>query len=610
MAGRWMRSPGARRSAIIVTTAFAVLAAVFVSVSAFTLSPDQQAEQTFGHYQQRTYSEVSIGDMAPGTLARAAAALRSEVPGGAHVLVETDQLRPDSFAKLYVQAPITTVRFVEDPGLRDAFPGRYTLESGAWPESPNDVVVSRHLLDALPDRAAGFTTLSGRVRLHVVGVVTDAFAKHSDTIVAGPRTWESVVPPPAGHQFQPVAAQVNVLSGSDARGADIARVLGKVLPPLPKVAGERAEYLTANTSTRAQIVKVAAAKFGTDQIVVSYLPLFLVVLLVSALVVGQTRRAHQANGDRLVSIGVHRRLVDVCQATALCIVCAGSIAAGLGLGWLMGIALRAWVLPRVANQPLSPLPGIDKPTLIIAALSLVLITVGTLWPTHAHPGTRWSTVTSVLPALRLGLIRRVLVVALVVAALRAGGGPTSVFASYLMVAAVLLVAPDLLRATVWALPTRSPRTFVTRRLMRVDLGRQAAAVVVIGCCLAIPICTATQLASRKVSDASYEFSKVPAHQVWLQTSDYATDVSALARIVSQEPDVGRPVVVKGLIRPAGSDGQPGASARFSSKPRTGSFNSSVLVIDAAQAPGRCGTSRRSGAGARRGRRGGLQWSPR
>ncbi len=562
LTGRWLRSAGARRSSILLVVTFAVLASVFVCVSAFTLSAEQKGDRAFGDYQQQTYTSVYTEVLDPGDVAAADSALRSAVPGS-HLFIETDQVRPDSFAKRYVQAPLDILRFVEDPRLQEAFPGRYTLEEGSWPRSPNDVVVTRHLLDALPDPTE-FTVLSGRATFHVVGVMTDDYARGADTIVAAPGTWESIPRPAPGHQYQPVEASVTVLFGADASIADVGRAFQKVFP---QIRDASVRDYKSNLSTRAQVVRQPVAEFGSDQLVVSYLPLLLVVLLVSALVVAQTRGAHRTNADRLVAIGVRRSRVLLSQVLALSLVAAGSIAAGLGVGWLVAIGLRATLLPYVADQPLSPVPGLDQTALAIAASSLVLITAGTLWPAQSSVAARWSAVSRSLAEVHLGLIRRVAVVLLVIGALRVDGSQTSVVASYLAVSAVLLAAPDLLRVVLWMLPRGNPRAFVIGRLIRADLGRQAVAVVVVGCCLALPICTATQLASQKASEATFSYSRIPADQVWIDR-DGMGDVAGVAQVVSTVPDIGRPIVLRDVSYPSGQIDPHSAGAFFQKRPRS------------------------------------------
>lgn len=574
--GRWLRSAGLRRSSVMLSLTFTLLAAVFVSVSAFTLSASQEAEKEFGSYQQQVFAPVYVGELDDGFVARARSALTSRLPD-AHLMIVSTQVRPDSFAKRYVQAPLENLRYVEDPGLREAFPGRYTLEEGSWPGKPFEVVVTRALRAALPDPDE-FTVLSGRATFTVVGVVRDAYAERADTIVAGPGTWESIPRPAAGREYQPVGGEVAVLFDRATPAADVAGVL---LDLLPREADASSRDIGASLSTRAEFLRLPVAEFGSSgQLVVSYVPLLLVVLVVSALVVGQRRGPHRANADRLVAVGISRRLAQGSQVLALSVAAAVSIAAGLGIGWLVGIALRTSVLPVVADQPLSPLPVLDATAAAIAASALVLIVAGTLWPERSTGSARRRVVSRWLADIQIGLIRRVAVVLLVLGAVQVRAGGVSVVDSYLAMAGVLLAAPDVLRILVWALPSGNPRTFVTRRLIQADLGRQAAAVVVVGCCLALPISAATQLVSKKLSDASFTFSRVPLNQVWVQSTGGTGDVTGVAQVVSRVPQIGQPVAVRGSSYSPDPNAKNSAAAFFTEVPK-GNSSSALMVIDSA-----------------------------
>jgi len=582
---RWARSKAARRSSIILVLSFTVLAAVFVCVSAFTPTAEQNANAAYGVYDRQTYATVNVGDLEPGFLTRTNSEMASEVPGS-HLLIESTDLRPDSFVKTYVQAPLAPVRYVQDPdpdGLQDTFPGRYTLEVGAWPQSPFDVVVSRHVLDTLPDSAVEadeFTVLSGRVTLHVVGVVEDTFAKRGDLIVGGPGTWESIPRPAPGREFQPVEATVSALFRADTSVSEVGKFLQQSLPPVPQIRRTTLGGFKSNLSTRAQVQAEPVAEFGSDQLVVSYLPLLLVILLVSALVIGQTRGPLRDNADRLVAIGVRRSRVRLTQVTALSLVAAVSIAAGLAAGWILALALRAMVLPRFADQTLSPVPVPDATALAIAAASLVIISGGLLWPGRSIDTTRSSVVSRSFARVPTSLIRRVLVAALAVAALRYEGSITSVVASYLAIAAVLLAAPDVLRVVVWLLPRRFPRTFVIRRLMTADIGRQAVAVAVVACCLALPICVGTQLASKKANDASFSFSVVPVGQIWIQSGDSGDggDIEGVGQAVSSVPGITTPVVLRDMNY-AKTYAKSDSAAVFSRTPTSGNSNFTIMVLD-------------------------------
>ncbi|MET0822421.1 MAG: hypothetical protein ABWY58_15770 [Aeromicrobium sp.] len=576
LTARWMRSTTSRRSAVVIVLSFAILAAVFVSVSALTLTADQEADKSFGRFQRQTFASVELGDLAPGQFADAATEFAATVPH-AHLSLESTAVRPDAFAKTFVQAPLSVLRFVQDPTLRSAFPGRYTVQRGRWPSAPMDVLVSKHLLDGLPDRTR-FTVLSGRATFHVVGVVTDAYATRADTIIAGPGTWEAIATARPGHSAAPVDAQIKAYFGSRSSIGEVSRAITTALPSLADDDGTT--IIEENYTTRSQVAGEPVATFGSDQLAVSYLPLLLVVLLVSSLVVGLTRGASHENADRLVAMGVDRRRVVLTQVTAALTVAAASMVGGFVAGWLGGLALRAWVLPRVADQRLSPSPAFDPVAMAMGAAALVLIAAGTLWPRRSATSVRPSLASAWFGDVDVALIRRVAVLLLAVAAVQGGSSSDSIAASYLAVTAAIFVAPDLLRLLLWLLPLGTPRTFVARRLMHADVGRQAAAVVVVACCIALPTLVGTQLTSKKASDASFTFSRIPAGQIWVQSDAAIGDVRAVARSVSKVPGLGRPVVIRGTSSP-GSDAADGSNAFFSKQQRAGRSSNAIMVVDSA-----------------------------
>lgn len=580
---RALMSRGMRRSAIMLTVAFALLGSLFVCISAFTLTAAQRAEGQFAGYQQSTTTNVLVGDLGQNFLSVAYSRLGAVIQSP-HLSITTPDLRPDSYTKTFVQAAIPAVGFIEDPRLRAGFPGRYTLISGSWPRTPFQVAVSRHLASSL-GKFKQFTVLSGAVTFTIVGVIEDKYAENDDLMIAGPRTWELIPRPAPGRLYQPVGAQINVFWGGGEPLTTVERVLQTVLPPLSGQSGGRADEIEANYLTRRQIANAQVAGFGSDNIVVSYLPLLLVVLLVSALVVRQTRGEALASADRLVPVGVRRAYAQVAHVTALCLATIASITAGLGIGWLVGAGLRAIVLPHYANQPLSPLPGIDGTSLVIAASSLLLIAGGTLWPERSLITARGSALLRPIAALPFGMIRRVAAIVGVVVAFRVASNRQSdsdtVLASYLTILALMLITPDVLRAVVWSLPRGNPRTFVARRLMTTDRGRQATAAAVVLACVAVPICAATQISSQKLSQAASSYSLIPPHQIWVQSGAGVQGVTSVGGIVSKVPSAGSPILVRGLSGQDRLHNQDSAYAHFLYAPSSGNSNSTTLVLNSA-----------------------------
>lgn len=594
LARRWLGAREVRRSAILLVLVFALTEAVFACVIAFTLS-DAQVAGELGTFSQRTADSVVVGDLKPDFVSTARTAVAAVDPG-ANVFLEST-IRPDSFAKTFVQSPLDTVRFIEDPTLTQTFPDRFHLDTGAWPAARDDVVVSKHLFAALPDRTR-FTVLSGRATFYVVGVVTDTYATKADIILAGPRTFETIPRADRDHSYAPVEGQVKVFWRNGAL-KDVAEALSAQLPKLPKGQGSRSDDLKANYFNKSQVrAQAARPQFGENNTVVSSVPLVLVVLVVSALVVGQTRRAYLTNADRLVHLGMRRTPVRLIQTATIVAAAAVSSAVGLGVGWLLAIGLRPTVLKHYATQPLAPIPGIGMRGVAVIAPSLLLIAIGTVWPHRLVEGARRPhglgrmggglaglgvTVTVAYPWIRRIAALLALATAIQIGALPGSTGHTLATA-YLTVAALLLLVPDVLRLLVRALPSTDARTFVARRLMSADIARQAAAATVVACCIAIPICTATQLSSQKRHDNALRYSLIPRHQIWVQNTGGPTgNIADMGRIVAAIPGTGTPVVTRDLsvLNTAGT--QETAAARFKLLPDGGSYSTALVVVDSVAA---------------------------
>ncbi|MEV8373994.1 FtsX-like permease family protein [Kribbella sp. NPDC056861] len=574
---RWMRTAVLRRSAVLLAAAFAAATLTMVAVASLAVTPDQQREMEFGAFTRTTFSEVQVGDVDPGFLTQVQRQVSERVGGEVHLAIQSTLLRPDSFEKSFIQGPIAPVRFVQDGELSKAFPDRYSIDGGGgrWPSRPFDVVVSAQLRDKLPDPSR-FTVMSGRATFRVVGVVEDAYDKRGDLIVAAPGTWESIQAPDPRRVYEPVSASVQVW-WTDPSDAEVVNAVNAVMPPLPRSLGNRLDYLRDNTTTRAEVTPDGRrGPFGTGDLVASYLPLVMVIVLASAVSVALPRWQQRAVANTLTRIGVRRRLVIRTQAVAAATVAAVSAAIGVGVGLVGAIGLRSTVLPEVADQQLSPLsvPWGTIAGLFVLCELLVLAGTTALALSRATPGSQH-------PRNRPARAwpRRAVIVAVVVWALLVAD-QKKVQTAYLVGAAAVLIAPDVLRLAIRIWGQRSPLAFVTARLMRSDLPRLAVSAVMTAACVAIPICIGTQLSSKIASDASFTYGYVPPGQMWVENNGGPGDVAAVAAIVSRAPGVPAPMPMWEL-RSGPADRS--SNAFFTNEPDQGEFtNGTIMVI---QSPG-------------------------
>lgn len=571
LALRWLRSAASVRAGALLVLAFAIYSALYVCVSAFALTGEQAADKQFGVYDRSTSTGVGLGDLRPGDTGKLRDVLAQQAM--AHLVIESDAIRPDSLEKRFVQAPLTVLRFVEDPQLRDAFQDRYRLVSGTWPASVDEVAVSPELFESLPDKKS-FTVLSGRVRLTVAGVVEDGYAKLDQIIIAGPGTWESFPAFPPGRASSPSGVSVRAFFDDKTSFADVDALVATSLPPLPKERGNHLDYLTASHTTRADFSRTASAAFASAGISVSHLPLVLLTIFVTLLAIRQMRAHNKATADKLALVGISSRHVIGAQCLVGAVVAGLSAGGGLVVGLAVATALKAWVLPRFSGQPLSPTQQLDAVSWLMIATSILLLAAAPLWSVNPASGRVIGSLARGFSSLQFGLLRRVAVVVGVIGATRLVTTADYQWASYLAVFAILLMVPDVLALSLLSLPRSRSRTFVVRRLMRVASTHQATAAILVACCFALPLLVGTQLASKKSSDASFTSGRVPPHQVWVRTDTGQGDFAGVAAVVEEGAGIGTPVPVRALRTT-----DPGLQAIFTETPTTGRFSINIMVVE-------------------------------
>lgn len=573
---RWVRARSLRRAGALLSAVFAVSSLVFVTVASLQSTRTLQDQRDFGRYAAATYDSVGVGRVPRSALERVEQDVKRV---GGHALLQSDQLRPDFLPRTYFQAPVKTVLFVQDSEPGRTWPGRYVLRQGRMPYVPAEVVVSAHLYEQMPDRTR-FTVLSGRATFRVVGVFDDKYARQGDEILASPGTWEALRAAGAGRAYQPVEALVRVLFDDADVLPDITAALDRSLP----TEGSRAESLAGNLRLRERPEQIAAeAPFGgAQQLVVSYLPLLALAMIVCAVVIALVRRPQLGNARRLAALGVPRRVVLTSQLTAFVFLGSMAIGGGLGVGWLLAVPLRSLVLAPLAEQPLAPIPAVPLRLLAAAALVLLIGATGIAWPPSSagRSGGRSSTTARGGVQVVVAAVRRAAVVVALVAALRLAADPGStakhLAATYLAVAAVLLTAPEVLRAAALLLSGSRPRALVARRLLRTHGSRQVASLLAVAGSLALPASVATQLASDRASAAAASYSRVPPDQIWLQAGSPDGDLEAVERAIAAVPGLPEPVPLRGLAAPPERDGSGGAIARFTRLPN-GNYGTSIVA---------------------------------
>ncbi|TWP53730.1 hypothetical protein FKR81_02945 [Lentzea tibetensis] len=372
--------------------------------------------------------------------------------GGRDVAVSLSSLdiRPS-----VVDAPVTS--YVETDWTAEPFPVRYSLVSGRWPEQPGEVVLNRKGGDTLAVPSA---------TLRVVGVVHDRYSGWN-TILAAPGTW-------AGFSAAGVSATRSVYWNGPA---DAGAALGG---PVVTRQGHQPRSWVERYPLAYRIPALA-------------LPL-LSVLAIFGLTLAWSRRT----ATLLHSIGVRQTYAVGVAATAWTMIWTvlGSLA-GVGIG----MVVRP-ILARDRDEPLSPLPGLLAPVSQILLVTLVACALYFRTGPRSRTAGSWTTTRRCLAILLGGVI--------VFQIARTGGVVGAMLLTATVGAAVLLLAPDVVRYLAGLLPRRDPRLRLGGHRLR---DRGVSAVAVLTAVLAPPLAMMTLLATEIANQEAKTVPDAAPHQV-------------------------------------------------------------------------------------------------
>lgn len=567
---RWLRARAVRQAAVIALVGAAVISGIFIAAASFVPSASQQADTALGTASNGTYASFELGQLHRQDLQRLDRAVRAVAPTG-HTFLESRTLRPDTYAKGYFQSPTAVLRYFEDGTAETTARGRYSIVGGRAPVEAGEVAVTRHLAEQLGDPRS-FTVLSGSSRFRVVGVVRDAEARLDDEIMAAPGTWANLRPRDADHQYQPTEAQVEIRWSGAVSAADIASAMRQAVPGKVGAALFSTIVLSSNTTTRSSILSAPARPFGSDQVVVSYGPFSLIVLLLAMVLLSAVRRPMREIRDRLALLGIPvSHAVAPLTAVLLGVI---AIAAGVGVatGILVMVLIRPLVLQPLADETLSPLPAPSVEMVLIALSGLLLIAVGLAWPTRSSDAR--SSVSRFRSMVSPSILRRSIAAAAGLLVLVAVARSNTA-APYLALAAVLLMTPDLLWVLLRVARSTSPRLLVVRRLAHASHAVYSTAIVALGACLAIPLAIAGQATSSLANDASFRFSAIPIGQIWIAQSGDVGDISGVADALRRVPSLPLPIPVSDTKGAPGANVAAGPVARVTPA-ATGGLGTMVL----------------------------------
>lgn len=536
-----LRSRHLARTTASVAVPAMLLVTILVTVSAFTLSPQQRVQRDLGSWE---HSVLVTPDEAALTRALAHDLTIAAGDSGATAVatrLESMSVVPDDLPAVFSSGTQRVPTYVEPVSGRA--PRTQRLTSGRWPSVPGEVVLSRSLHEALDDRTV-FEVFSGAAALRVVGTFEDRYATGSSSIVAAPGTAASWPLSSIEGGFPDFQLDVALFwDGPDARRIVAAAVA------LPHLADASAESIQASLVERDAVLRSESRTLADRMPMLLRYPTYVVVPLATLMLLMLNRQRLGTYALRLHRSGLRIRPVAGAMGISLAIAaCVGALGGGLA-GVVLGSALRLLMIPTFLTQPLSPFPWSAVGTQVagLAATWTGLLAVfGTAaiirWSTSvAHRSSRHRTHRWFRhwPFARRG---GAALTVLLAPALAIGQDPLTRAGTWggLGLLTGILLVPDLARLAPRLAPDRTGQGLVARRLIASAQPRYAAAITMLACAVALPIGSSVLISSVIRTNEAETVSLVPPGQVLLGM-DYAEVPAGLVAAVEDVPGIGPPI---------------------------------------------------------------------
>ncbi|GAB2953260.1 hypothetical protein GCM10023080_009920 [Streptomyces pseudoechinosporeus] len=495
LARRLARSRTLARSVAIVFVAALLVMAMFVTLRTLSLSGEQVADRDLGRFG----AKVGYGSgvtLLPGDdtfVADLEARARETGVKGAEIVLSATDVQLNT-------TPARNVTAVETDWTARPYPERYELLSGRWPSRPGEVAVTEP--EDVRTPVGETLTVLGDVRLKVVGTVDDRTADTTNLLL-GPGTWAGL-DPALSDGFPVLNAQMDLMWSGD-RQEEVLDAFTAAARTWAAGQGEDAQgsaggstdigrdAVSATLATRDDLSR-HPQKTWIEKTPAGYtVPSLLVPAAAVLLVFGLNDRRFRRTTTSLVSVGVSRRTAAAAPALAALAWSLGAAACGALAGTAVGIGARQLV-SHLRERPAGPLDDLATPALrLLVVVLLTSLAAGaslararrdaTAGPQReSEAATDESTASS--RATRLARDARHLLAvaawcAVVVYATRVDSPAQAMVLTGIVIAAVLLVVPEVFGAVLRVLPEGGPRRRLIRRQLAADRRRACAALAVL-----------------------------------------------------------------------------------------------------------------------------------
>lgn len=454
----------------VVAVPLAVLLALFMTVHALTLSPVQYSDLSFGRFEGSVQlpgtSETLDGTAPP----RVVDEIRREAPAGQSAVVLTGaSLQFDELPRS------TNVGYIEADWPERPYGDRFTALAGRMPQRPGEVAVPEGLFENPLGRT--LSADSGNVKLKVVGVIQDRFARSSTDVLGAKGTF-------ASFDWQQIrragffsGAIVNVLG--NFRDWDKLREISARYQE--QYLGGAAEEAVNN---RSMVAASPPESFVEQEPLVYRAPATALAVLCPLFLLGLRGRRARRWSAILRAVGVRPGRSALAVTGGSIVLALAAVPVGAVAGQLLGLLVR---LAPLSNAPLSPAVTVVGEAARFVAVAVVAMLAAGLLTASRQRGysvqelLRWRAPARLLLAVRLLVLLVALGgIAFLVPGIKAGTNNPTI--SLLAAVAVCLVIPEVLVGVRRASAGRGVRwRLVSGRLM-IDRGKSVAVcAALIGC---------------------------------------------------------------------------------------------------------------------------------
>lgn len=486
----------------IVAAPMAVLLALFMTIHALTLSPTQQSDMLFGRYAGAVQLSGTTHTLTGAPPRSVINEVRGEAPEGqSAVVLNSPDLRFDELGRF------NNALYLEADWPERPYGERFSLLRGQLPRQPGEIAVA----DGLFNRPLGrvLSADSGNIKLRVVGVIRDRFARSSAQVLGAAGTWAAF----DWHRLNRAGFSM---------GANV-EVLGN-FPNWDKVEGivrryqERISPGSSNPTIFANRSTVAAnppQSFVEQEPLAYRAPATALAVLCPLLLLGLRGRRARRWTAILRAIGVRPGRSAAAVAAGSIVLALGAIPVGAVTGELLGLLVR---LVPLSNGPLSPPVSVFVETARFAVVAAVALLAAGLLTAVRQRGHNVRELLARRPSARLILGARftgalIAVVGIVYMVPEVHPGTNNIAISILATLAVCLLVPDVLTALRRASTGHGVRWRLVSSRLLIDRGKSAAVCAALIACIGPFVAISGERAAGQALERATRVLQIPEGQV-------------------------------------------------------------------------------------------------